>query len=325
MHNAAKCPVCSEVMDKPPETNGDSSTLSCANCGKYRLPGIFEIELRHPPNYSAKQRAILSHCIRKAQRPGETPFVASYWAEEVLSKVQLPSALEQLDLMLMYIAGTIEEPGATLELNANHCKAIVGAMNLEGAKWVLNTLRDQGFVAGFPDENISRFYQLSDATLTASGWSRLDEIAKQGAFSRKGFMAMKFGDAEMDSVFLNYLKPAASQAGFELLKLDERPKAGLIDDQIRLNIRNSRFLVADLSHANPGAYWEAGYAEGLGRPVIYTCKKSVFDDPAAKPHFDTNHHTTVIWDPLKLEEAAKQLKTIIRVTLPDEAILVDPD
>jgi hypothetical protein len=325
MHDAAKCPVCSEVMDKPPETNGDGSTLSCANCGMYRLSGIFETELRHPPNYSAKQRAILSHAIRKAQRHGEPPSVVSYWADEVLTKVQPPTALEQLDLMLIHIAASIEEPGATVDLDADHCRAIVCAATQKNAKWVLKTLIAQGYLEGQRQESIDGWYQLAEATLSASGWSRLNEIVRQGAFSRKGFMAMKFGNQEMDTVFLNHLKPAASQAGFELLKLDERPKAGLIDDQIRLNIRNSRFLVADLSHANPGAYWEAGYAEGLGRPVIYTCKKSVFDDPAAKPHFDTNHHTTVIWDPLKLEEAAKQLKTIIRVTLPDEAILVDPD
>ena len=55
------------------------------------------------------------------------------------------------------------------------------------------------------------------------------------------------------------------------------PKAGLIDDRLRVEIRTSRFLIADLTHENAGAYWEAGFAEGLGKPVIYTCEKSKFD------------------------------------------------
>jgi len=35
---------------------------------------------------------------------------------------------------------------------------------------------------------------------------------------------------------------------------------------------------------NPGAYWEAGYAEGLGKPVIYTCEEAKFVEAS---HFDT--------------------------------------
>jgi len=61
-----------------------------------------------------------------------------------------------------------------------------------------------------------------------------------------------------------------------------------------------------------GAYWEAGYAEGLQKPVIYTCRKDW-----KGIHFDTEHLTRIIWHPDKLEDAAKQLKAMIRHTLPD--------
>jgi nucleoside 2-deoxyribosyltransferase len=61
--------------------------------------------------------------------------------------------------------------------------------------------------------------------------------------------------------------------GFKLTRLDDDPKAGIIDDRLRVEIRTSRFLIADLTHENRGAYWEAGFAEGDGKPVIYTCRK----------------------------------------------------
>jgi nucleoside 2-deoxyribosyltransferase len=89
----------------------------------------------------------------------------------------------------------------------------------------------------------------------------------------------------------------------------------LIDDQIRVRIRASRFVIAELTHENRGVYWEAGFAEGLGRPVIYTCKKSA----ELKTHFDTNHHLTVRWEYDRLAEAASSLKATIRATLPTEA------
>ena len=52
-------------------------------------------------------------------------------------------------------------------------------------------------------------------------------------------------------------------------------------------------MLVDLTHDNSGAYWEAGYAEGLGKPVIYICEQTKFD--SAKTHFDTNHSTTIMW------------------------------
>jgi hypothetical protein len=132
---------------------------------------------------------------------------------------------------------------------------------------------------------------------------------------------MKYGEKEVDWIYENYFKNAVRATGFDLYRLDEAPKAGLIDDKLRVEITTSRFLISDLTHENPGAYWEAGYAEGLGKPVIYTCEKEKFE--TSKTHFDTNHHLTVIWDKENPEAAVQQLKATIRATLPSEAILMD--
>jgi hypothetical protein len=68
------------------------------------------------------------------------------------------------------------------------------------------------------------------------------------------------------------------RAGFELKKLTDDQPAGLIDDQIRASILSGRFVIADLSHGSHGAYWEAGLAEGLNLPVIYTCEKTAWEE-----------------------------------------------
>jgi nucleoside 2-deoxyribosyltransferase len=133
-------------------------------------------------------------------------------------------------------------------------------------------------------------------------------------------MAMQFGDNILDRIVDEHFRPAVKEAGFQLYRLDDKPEAGLIDARLRNEIRNCRFLIADLSHANAGSYWEAGYAEGLGKPVIYTCEKSVFDPKAAtvaRPHFDTNHHLTVIWEESDPQTAARKLKETIRFTIPE--------
>jgi hypothetical protein len=43
---------------------------------------------------------------------------------------------------------------------------------------------------------------------------------------------------------------------------------------MRAAILASRFVISDLTHDSPGAYWEAGFGEGLGLPVIYTCERA---------------------------------------------------
>ena len=92
---------------------------------------------------------------------------------------------------------------------------------------------------------------------------------------------------------------------------------------MRAEIQSSDFLIADLTHDNFGAYWEAGYAEGLGKPVIYTCEKSKFAN--ASTHFDTNHHLTIKWDLGEPESAGNDLVATIRATLPRLARLADDD
>jgi hypothetical protein len=161
---------------------------------------------------------------------------------------------------------------------------------------------------------------LIDFQLTMAGWQRCDQLRRAEVESRRGFMAMKFDD-EMHHVVQICFKPAVAKTGFELRLLTEHQPAGLIDDQLRVALRTSRFVIADLTHANNGAYWEAGFAEGLGRPVIYTCRREEWEE--RKTHFDTNHLHTIIWDRSNLDDAAMRMTATIRATLPAEATMTD--
>ena len=75
---------------------------------------------------------------------------------------------------------------------------------------------------------------------------------------------------------------------------------------------------ARATHCPAGAYWEAGFAEGLGKPVIYICRAKE-GDAEKKTHFDANHRHTVRWDLSTLDETAKKLKAVIRNTLLGDA------
>ena len=152
--------------------------------------------------------------------------------------------------------------------------------------------------------------------LTLDGWERYD-ARKRGCFAGDyGFVAMEFNDAILDPLIRETIKPAVQeQLNYHLVDMRDVSRAGIIDNLMRAQLRDAAFVLADLTHGNPGAYWEAGYAEALDKPVIYLCEEAKFDDPKSKPHFDTNHCTTVLWSKSDPESFVKELITTLRRSL----------
>lgn len=65
--------------------------------------------------------------------------------------------------------------------------------------------------------------------------------------------------------------------------------------EIFYEIKNSKFVVVDVTEQNYGAYYEAGYAQALGKEVIVCCRKEIFDNPDTKPHFDIAQKSMILW------------------------------
>ena len=123
--------------------------------------------------------------------------------------------------------------------------------------------------------------------------------------SSQAFVAMWFDDI-MSEAFENGIEPAILEAGYVPLRIDQKEHVNKIDDEIISELRRSRFLVADFTHGEDGArggvYYEAGFAHGLGIPVIFTCREDAVDTL----HFDINHYNHIVWsDPMDLREKLK--------------------
>jgi hypothetical protein len=315
------CPICKSPLELSPSPHGsrDGTQYSCKLCGNFFLSGILKTSL---PSYFARDElasAKFSHALRNMQRSGKEAELMTYTAEEVL-KFSLPSPKEQADLLIRWLAESVKGPGDIVKINPDLHRSITGSHSNEAFALVLNHLFDTGLVTG-NRRNAKGFDGHASATLSFDGWDHYETLRKGGISYRKAFMAMKFGDQVLNDLLENVFKPKIKQAGFELYKLDDRPVAGLIDDHLRANIQSADFMVADLTHDNHGAYWEAGYAEGLGKPVIYTCESEKFS--LHKTHFDTNHHLTVVWSKESPDEAGEKLKATVRATLPHLATQSD--
>jgi hypothetical protein len=289
-------------------------------CGLFTLTGTAATLVPIHLGEDVHLRAVFSHAIRKLQTKDKRPTIDWNLAKRIIETRELPSPFEQADNLILWLGESIKVPGETEYVVPATHQAIIGAGSALGVKFVLDHLFDTGLVTGTKFDTLNEKGR-AHVTLSFSGWERYNELKRGRSDSKKAFMAMQYGDALLDRVVKDFFKPAIARTGFSLVRLDDAPSAGLIDDRLRVEILTSRFLVVDLTHGNRGAYWEAGYAEGLGKPVIYTCEKAAFSN--GKSHFDTNHHLTVIWDQNDLDAAARVMQATIRATLPDEAILSD--
>ena len=318
------CPVCSVGLDEPSShaASADRVNFSCPRCGRYQLSGVLDAGLEHEIGESRRKAAVLSYAIRRMQSAGDAPLLVGDTVNRILNDDHLPSPAEQFDLLLLWLGDHLESIGETVFLEPMRHLAILGALHNEDLFQLVRELVDRGLVRADASE------QYVEVSLTLAGWDEVRKLERGSTTTRKAFMAIQFGDEELNGAFVECFKPAAAHAGFELVRVDDEPRAGLIDDNIRLGILTSRFVVADLTFNNRGVYWEAGFAEGLGKPVIYTCKRTFFEKKAPHEedggvHFDTRNRLTVLWDSDDLEAAVEGLKTVIRTTLPDEAKLED--
>lgn len=156
--------------------------------------------------------------------------------------------------------------------------------------------------------------------LTPEGMKRLEELETKAVNSEQAFVAMWF-DESVDEVYEKGIEPAIRDAGYRPLRIDKKEHNNKIDDEIILEIRRSQFVVCDFTcelvehdgkrTALPrgGVYYEAGFAQGLGKQVIWMCRA----DHIEHVHFDTRQFNHIRW------ETSEDLRTQLRKRI-DEAI-----
>ena len=149
-------------------------------------------------------------------------------------------------------------------------------------------------------------------TLSLKGRELIDGMKKQTL--KQGLIAISF--SEKSERTLDAIRKGIVNAEYVPIVISEKEYNGQIVPEIFHEISRSMFLVMDSTVPNHGAYYEAGYAKGLKIPVIFTCKKDVFekgDGKLIKPHFDIIQENHIIWE--DEEELTKRLKKRIEATV----------
>ena len=212
-----------------------------------------------------------------------------------------------------------EEAQKKAKRNGVYALAHSESTNVEEMEYLIDSLATRGLVNKGYQLQLGRFiYQATGpgfiCTVTTDGHVAVESLQTEER-PDQCFVALWVNE-KTNALYDKAIAPAVAAIGYKPIRIDRQPNfLGKIDDQIIAEIRRSRFVIADFTHDERGArgsvYYEAGFAHGLGIPVIFTCRDDQIDDL----HFDTNHFLHLPWPTDAPEELIKPLKSRIAANI----------
>lgn len=309
------CPVCGTTIPCHVNYDRDLIFYRCPVCGKYQVGVLWKEHCHFNMNHLA---AFLAHNAYDPANDFERRYYTTAEKEicdelqkegrghpvhidsEIVEAWYPRSFAEKIDQILLYIFNHAPHLGQTVRFPTEQLYSFLYIERYElssgrpvlrsdddlqqEGNFMLSCLVKQGYIEDYIG---MRCNDLPPITLMPSAYARIDEIQRNTANGKNVLVAMSFKDTEK---LREAIRKGITEAGYIAVLIDEVQHNELIAPELLKHIRDSKFVVVDLTHQNNGAYFEEGYAMGLGKPVIQLCKKGT------QLHFDIAQKNTIMWE-----------------------------
>ena len=293
------CPICMGKVSEPLPPEGDTYSVVCLRCGEYQITEFARAILSYKAKYDDDARSKLSGWVRDQYVAGSVPKVNPDMIPMVIARPKPPFAERAKRLLIEAVRGQNE---------------MGELVNLNDARFLSATYSKNRTEIDLLMEYQAPNYWMEHATIGGMarvhphGYATYDDFTRQKGEGSQVFVAMWF-DVSTNEAFSKGLVLGISNAGYRPLRIDRKEHVNKIDDEIVAGIKESRFLVADFTGHRGGVYFEAGFAMGLGLPVIWTCSKAALNEL----HFDIRQYAFIDWE--TPEDLAERLEKRIRAVV----------
>ena len=295
------CFLCRETVPAKHNAGGTAFQYICPDCGEfiqtYQGTVTLEDRIRCDPN-NLEVRAKIVGWIRRQNRQGKTPTIDADKIRELVEATPPTTKQRAMFLLEEAIFGTSKREPTIDLFEARYLNAVYSA-DPEDVQSLLFYLEKQELV---------RSAHSSGAVVTVEGRIAAEEQQSNQSNSETCFVAMWF-DPNLSEIYEQGFHRSVTDAGYIPMRIDEVEHNNKIDDEIIAAIRSSAFLIADFTGHRGGVYFEAGFAMGLGMPVVWTCRENEVNDL----HFDIRQYNCVTWT--NAEDLASKLKNRIEATI----------
>lgn len=277
MQQEQTCVICGSPVTDRAAKDVDGHDWDCPRCGNYRITGTAESILRR--NRIPSSGAV-SGWIHYQNGMGIVPIIDSD-AVGRLRTLSKPTFRERAERYLITVVSNCPT------LNSDIQPLIP---KLVGASYSDDDGEAGVIVRYLTDEKLIEHRPGGQYRVTAHGFIAADDLRSRRAASTQAFIAMWFAE-QLNAAYEQGIEPAVRRSGFEPMIIRKKEHANKIDDEIIAEIRRSAFLIADFTGHRGGVYFEAGFAMGLGLPVIWTCRR----DEIEELHFDIRQYNCIDW------------------------------
>ena len=295
------CPICKEGAEVLGTPSG-SVVYACQRCGEFEF--TWE-PTRSGGAVSDTIRPYLSAATRQATENGRQLKITTINVRELAELHQRTTVSEKLDKILAFLAKKAQVPGSSHVLRYAYDYPLADARDEKEFTEYLNHLVYQGLLRA---EATGNGPKETAYVVTINGWRQLEPVLRPGGEPGRCFVA-SWLDEQMDEPYRNGIEPAIRACGYTPVWMKDIPENKGITDRILSEIRRAEFIVADFTDQRQSVYFEAGFARGLGREIIWCCR----DTDVKNLHFDTRHWGHVAWkDSADLQE---KLEASIRANI----------
>ena len=342
MGNTKDCPICGVNTPFYPDHGRMVVFYECPVCGRFEFSPYDQIDYNKLASYLLYHAFKAGSCVEYRYHTGLSKEVCDQYKKEFESgdrthgrPVHMDAELvnnwypktfsERVDNILLYLGEHTPHIGQEIVYDWHSLLSMLfvdryevteapyrpGGLNQElrndddcdhEVQYMLNYLQNAGYIEWAPGSAGDVGEAIS---LTPQGYARIEVLQKNTAYGRNVLVAMKFGD---DTIPLREaIRKGVTDAGYIAIFIDEVQHNDFITPELLKYIRDSKFVVVDLTHQNNGAYFEEGYAMGLGKQVIQLCQKD------QRLHFDIAQKNTIMWD--AEDDIPALLKNRIKATI----------
>lgn len=340
------CPLCGrqDISVEAKRMNDPLYYYNCPKCGCFFAPNqhsissgkgdekLFQFNIEHLKNYLFYHPSNLRPVLCEKdyyEKNTSNEYTNIYNISPDMVESWYPKTFsEKINLILLYLAKKMGYMGEHLSIELSDTKPLFFMTNTYStdssncSAWddeiifILSFLKDNNYVIiELPQhQTISNLirnkapynYKKVELVLTSKAMETVYNLERTQADNKNVFVAMKFGDET--KALREKIKEGLE--GYNVRIMDEVEHNHQIVPEMLYEIKNCKFVVSELSDNNNGAYYEAGYALGLGKEVIHICEKKKMK---SRLHFDVSQINTIIYE--NIDEIPEKLKKRIKATI----------
>lgn len=332
--NLNKCFFCGASLNPnvSERLRNDGQIYNCPNCGEYFLS--FETYVNQGGEFNQRNRVKVSQVLaeRKLHKKPQVAFMQkgddspldnppdlSGANFEVLSFNQVldqfpHDPLEMSERILLSLSTLASTPFDKVDLWWCISHQAFPYRALFCHEHALRNVLDYCETAGWIKNDRDNDGSIDNCFLiTPKGWERIKELRKRLPGEKTQiFVAMWFSEVA-DKTFAA-IRDTIEKEGLKAYRIDKQEYNNNICDEMFAEIQRSSALIADYTGNRPNVYFEAGFAKGLGIPVIMLIPKSDLDNEEKKPHFDIAQYNFIAYD--GLDDLKQRLRQRLRAMFP---------